>query len=339
MKRKLKRKELLNVFQQYEKDSYLTFLVKLKTFLYSKNPFDYILNFSTSRYDFFLYLQFLIKEKIIFPREDGKINILKKEILEKIPPPLPFKEIKRRIERKLKIKLNLKEPANSPFKRKSVLEFDQLPISISSAFFLVEKILQYLPLYKKFLFVGDDDFISLYLCLANPKVEVLVVDIDTGLLEKINEVSKRYRLKIKTRELNIEKGEKIKDYFVGALLNPPYNFEGAKKFVDFTTNQFSHDGGVLFLVLGDESIGNRFLFLEKFFNEKNLICWTKIIGKIFYPQNLETEEERIIENNLISYFSKKTIKRNPMMGASLYVFEYIPFKIHPPKKQSIYTYL
>jgi len=332
-------RQIKEVIQHYELESFLNFLKNIKDIIYSKNILQTILIWSTDQWPLFYYLQFLKEEGIISLKKNREIKILKKNLFKIIPKPREEKEIKEILEKKLKMKLSPTAPTNSPFKTKIFAQYDQLPISISSTIFTVKKILDYLPLNKKFLFIGDDDLVSIYLSLVEPNIESLVIDIDEELLKKIRELSKKFNLKIETKKVNILKEKKLKENFIGFLTSPVYTFEGVKGFVNFGVNQMGKRGGYGFLNLGDESIGSRILFLEKFFFEKNLKIEEIISQKIYYPWRMTHPEDKVMFERLKNFFDVKTIKKSPLIGASLWIFNYIPFKVPKPKKQPFYAYI
>lgn len=338
-KMKPSEEEIKKIIQDYERESFLNFLKSVKNIIYSKNVLESVLIWSTDQWFPYYLLEFLKRERIISLKKSGKAKLLKGEFFKIFPRPRDEEEIKEIIERKLKMKLPLAAPANFPFKTKVRAEYDQLPISISSTIFVVKKILEYLPLNKKFLFVGDDDLVSLYLSLAEPNIESLVVDIDEGLLAKIKEVARKFNLKIETKKIDITKEKKLKENFVGFLTNPVYTYEGVKGFVGFGINQLGEDGGFGFLELSDEAIGNRILFLERFFVWKNLSIEEVIPGKVYYPWRETHPEDEVISERMKKFFDWETIKKAPLLGASLWIFNYIPFKIPRPKKQPFYAYL
>jgi predicted methyltransferase len=272
---KLNKKILKEFYENYEKFSFLEFLEDIKDIIYSKNVFDFVVKNAVEDWDLWYYLKFLEKERIIKVKRTGSVSLLKKELREAIPKPQTEKEIKRKIERKLKIKIKEKETVISLFKKFQDFivkaKWDQMPISAGSAIFVAKKILDYLPLNKKFLFIGDDDFISAILTLADENIECLVIDIDKQLLECINILARKFNLKIETKKVDIGKEKFLGEKFVGFLCNPTYTEEGVKKFVKYGISQLSNDGGVVFVEIGDEAIGNRFLFLQDFFTKENLI--------------------------------------------------------------------
>lgn len=323
------KKDLSFFFDNYYKISFLEFLCDLKFIIFSKNVFDFILKKGSDNWDLWYYLEFLTKNKIIKVKNNGTPTLLEKEILNFLPKPKDEEEIKYSIEKKLKTKIKEKEPINFLFGRKKInAALDQLPISQGSAIFLVKKILERVPLFENFLFVGDDDLISLVLTIVEPKIHCLVADLDDELLSFIFNFSQKFKLKIEVEKRNILKKEKIKKYFVGFLTNPAYTEEGIKKFLDFGIYQLNQDGGVIFLEMGDEAIGNRLLFLQDFFAEKQLLLREAVLGKIYYPQILIHEEDRIISKRI-----KKITKANkePRLGVTLFIFDFLPF---PVKKKN-----
>jgi len=337
--------KLLNQFyQNYQILSFFSFLKKIKDIIYSKNVFDFILKNSTEDWKLWSYLKFLEKEKIIKVKKRGEVSILKKGILDLIPKPLTKEEIKERIEKKLRLKIEEKKPVTFLFKNFKEFEikgkWDQMPISQGSALFLTKKLLEYLPLNKRFLFVGDDDFISVILGLVNPKIESLVVDADEQLLDCLNSLAKKFNLKIKTKKVDVRERKILARNFIGFLTNPIYTEEGIKKFLKYGISQLGKDGGFIFLEIGDEAIGNRYLFLEDFFVKNNLILRELILGQIFYPYIELYKEDKEILRRLKEMISERIIKKSPKLAASLYIFEYLPQKPKKIKfKKPIYAYL
>jgi len=341
---KLNKKILKEFYENYKKPPFLEFLSYVKDIIYSRNVFDFIVKKSEEDWNLWYYLKFLEKEKIIKIKKNGKASLVKKEIKEIIPRPQNSKEIKRKIEIKLKLKIRDKGPVVNLFKEFQAFKikgkWDQMPISTESAFFVVEKILRYLPKNKKFLFVGDDDFISIILSLVEPKIESLVIDADEELLSCIDGLALRFNLKIKTRKVDIRKQKFLGEKFVGFLANPMYTTAGVKEFVRFGKNQLGKDGGIVFLEVGEGTIGNRFLFLQDFFTKNNLVIEELILNKIYYPHVILHKEDKEIFKRFSLMFNKKIIKKSPKLGAALYIFQYLPFKPKKVKfKKPIYAYL
>jgi len=99
-------KEILEQFHEnYQKNSFALFLKYIKDIVYSKNVFDFIPKNSLGDWDLWYYLKFLEKEKIIKIKRNGKVFVLKKEVLNLIPRPLSEEEIRDEIEKKLKTRV------------------------------------------------------------------------------------------------------------------------------------------------------------------------------------------------------------------------------------------
>jgi len=333
---KIGKKELNYFFENYYKLPFFEFLSDLKFILFSKHPYEFILKKGSDNWDLWYYLEFLKREKVLKVEKNGKVSLLKKEILEFLPKPKRKEEIKEILEKKLKKKVKEERPISELFERKKITpELDQLPLSQGSVLFLAEKILERISNFYPFLLVGDDDLLSLTLCLVQPKLKAKVIDLDDDLLSFIESFSKKFNLKIETQRVDITKKSKPLGRFSGFLANPAYTEEGVKEFLNFGISNLKNEGGVVFLVLGDEAIGNRMLFLEEFFAKKQLLLREAIVGKIFYPQVILHEEDRVIEERL------KEFGQNPIrLGTTLFIFDYIPFKIKKTKfKKPMIAYI
>lgn len=337
---KLNEREVEEIFENYEKSSLTDFSQRVKDILYSENTFQFVVSQATEQWKLYIYLEFLREENIISISKEGNIKLLKQELLNFLPKPLSFEEIKEQIESRIGQKLELSKPTSYLFNTEIRAEYDQMPVSLSSALLIVEKILRYIPFYEKFLFIGDDDLISLLLCLSHPKMECKVVDIDKKLLNTIREISEKFNLKIHTQETDIRKNNNLEEDFAGFFTNPSYNFAGIKEFVEFGVSRLGEKGGIALLGMGDEAIGNRSLFLEKFFAEKNLNLKEMINGKIFFPWISLHEEDKFVFEKMNKLFEKDFIENSPKLGANLWIFNYIPYQIRKVKaKESIYEYL
>ena len=341
----ISQKEVEKFYDNYYRVPFFIFLSHIKSIIYSKTVFDFILNNASEDWKLWPYLRFLEKEKIIKVKKSGTVSLIKKELANVLPKPQTEKEIKEKIEKKLKVKVKKRDFVVDLFKKFQAFKvksgFDQMPISQGSAIFVVRKILEKMPFNNSFLFIGDDDFISVILTLVSPKIECLVVDIDDQLLNCINSLASQFNLKIKTKKIDLTKNKKpvLGGKFTGFLTNPVYTL-GAREFIEFGKRQLGKDGGFGFLEMGDEAMGNRFLFLQDFFTKNNLIIEEIIPGKIYYPFiSLYKEDEEILRR-MSTMIEKKTVKKSPRLGASLYIFKYVPFKLEKLSlKGNIYAYL
>ena len=331
-------------FDSYYRTTFLDFLNSVKQIIYAENVYEFILKKTQDDWKLNRLLRFLQQEDIIKITRSGRPVVANKQILKSIPAPQTEDQIIKKIETALEVKFEAGEPVLNLLRnhqRFSVKAgWDQMPISQGSAVFVVKKILEELPLNKKFLFVGDDDFISILLSLADPSIESLVVDADEQLLDCIDALAKKFDLSVENKKMDLMKARRIGETFIGFLANPIYTAEGIKKFISFGLRQMGEDGGMVFLEMGDEAIRNRMLDVQRFFTAKNLITTDIITGRISYPHIMLYEEDREIFNRLAAMMDKKVIRTSPKLGAAFYVFRYLPFKPQPVKyKMPAYAYL
>ncbi len=330
-------------YKNYYRTSFFGFLRQVKSIIHSPSPFNLIVKGRSDDWNLLQYLTFLKESGVIKVQRNGKV-IGHKDLKDLIPAPYSEEEITKRIEKKLKVKIDPDA---------SVLDFvgqftdfnpkgnwDQMPVSQGSAIFTIKKILDHLPLYDKFLFIGDDDFMSFFLGIVEPKVGSLVIDADSDLLSSINDLSSRFKLGIETRNIDLRKKPSLKGRFTGFLCNPPYTEEGATGFLGYGVDQLGLDGGVVFLTVGNANIRNRNLFMQKFFTQRNLVIREMITEKITYPfLKLHSEDETCF-NEMKELFDEKVITGNSKLGADLWIFDYLPFKVERLKKsESLYRYL
>ncbi len=86
---------------------------------------------------------------------------------------------------------------------------------------------------KKLLFLGDDDFTSIAVAMTEKAKEILVLDIDDRILGKIQALSNKHSLNIKTIKHDVNKGlpKDILNKFDVVFTDPPYTSEGIKLFL------------------------------------------------------------------------------------------------------------
>lgn len=78
-------------------------------------------------------------------------------------------------------------------------EFAQLYATASTMNKKITSLEKYFDLEnKKIILIGDDDLLSLYIMQKYPKCEITVLDIDSGLIQYINQIATKRNLKIKT---------------------------------------------------------------------------------------------------------------------------------------------
>lgn len=338
-------KELKFIYRNYYRPSFLDFLRQIVLIL--KAPkLEYFVTQSAKDCDHLrLLLDFLLKEKVIQINQ-ARVSLISKFDEKFLLEPISVDTIKHRLEQVVKKKLKPQKPNPDLFRETGFIEtkrqYDQLPISQGSAVFLAEKILANLPVSDRpFLLVGDDDLFSVVLNIVQPKLKIVVVDIDEELLRLIAVLTKKFGLNIETRKVDVNKTKRLKEAFQGFLCNPPYNEAGVRQFISWGVRQLSQEGGFVFLELGNEAIFNHYLFLQEFFSQQQLIIEEIVKGKIIYPASSLYQSNRESYQRFKEIFSRRQANRIPAIGASLYIFNYIPYKIERRKlaAQRIYDYL
>ena len=336
---KLSNRIIKKVYRTFYRHTFIEFCKYVRDLVYSKNPFNFIKETNKENWDLWYYLSFL--------KSEGLIKIKNNQVVPE--ESLKQKFVRRYSEREVLIKLKKigkideKQPTFKLIKKLSKHKFrfkpklDQLPISIESAANLIATIFKYYPLYDNFLFVGDDDFISLLIIAVEPKFSPVVSDLDEEILKTIQDIDER----IKTVKRDFSKRRKIEGKFLGFCTNPPYTEDGIETFVKFGMMHFDELGGRIFLEFGNESIGRRLLFLQQFFTKNNLEITEVIKGKINYPFMVMHPEDKIIYDKLSRFFDKEKIKNNYMLGADIYVLTYIPWCVKriKLKGKKIYSYI
>lgn len=331
----LSKETIEKIYNTFHKESFIQFCTNVRDLLYAKNPFEFITSNATEIWDFWCYLSFLVSEGLA---EIKNRRIVADEALkEKFIPRYSEKEILYKLYRKFG-KVDLTLPTTQLVKKDFKLKpkLDQLPISIESAVSLIAAIFKYYPLPHGFLFVGDDDFISVISSAIEPKFLPMVADLDEDVLQ----VAKEKNEKILTFRTNFEKKKSIGKKILGFCTNPPYTEKGVKTFLTFGMLNFGKLGGRVFLQLGDEAIGRKLLLLQEFFVKNNLEVTEIARGKIRYPFMMIHEESRIVFKRLLKFFDEEAIKKNYMLGADLYVLTYIPWQVkHIKTKSKLYSYI
>ncbi|MCS7093723.1 MAG: bis-aminopropyl spermidine synthase family protein [Candidatus Aenigmarchaeota archaeon] len=333
----LSEKLVEDVYKNYYRNTFFKFSLILRDLWFYSDYFKIFKKYEFDIETIIRMLKFLKKEKLV------EIKKNKIKFLQAFPPiftkPIREEEVIKFFKRKLgSISLEKSVLENFGEKHDWKEKYDQLPIDFNLAVFIARKILDYYPFRDRFLFVGADDFVYLIIGLIDPKMSLTVIDIDEDLISKTKKITDKFDLTINFDKADIRR-DKIEKKFFGAFLNPPYTYQGVLKFLKFSSNQIDDKGGVCFLVLGDESIGNRVLFLQREMNKMNLIIREISDRKIYYGFQ-DVYQEDIRWKKLSDEIGLKLKKRDPYISASLCVLEKLPCK---PKKikieGEIYSYL
>jgi hypothetical protein len=334
---KLSESLLAKIYDAYHRPTFVEFLNTLRSILFCELP--NVLgerNELWNRWDLFYVLKFLTESQVVEVKR-GRVRVLDHEVEEGLLRPLRKGDLIRVLRRRFRrIKLGL--PTSNLF-RLSLdwkLEYDQDPITLGSAIHLVERIADWFPLTQDFLFVGDDDLISILLGIAVPGMRVTVVDVDGNLLDQIDGLASMLGLELRTKQVDVRKSG-FKARFKGFLTNPPYTFLGVRSFVRFGVSTFGKDGGVGFVVFGDYDIGwTRYLWLQQFFARNGLVIDEVAPKCVAYPRVRPSPDESIIGKRLesIGVCTKVT------STASLYVLSYVPWSVRRlGYRQDMYSYV
>lgn len=96
---------------------------------------------------------------------------------------------------------------------------------------------------KKLLFLGDDDFTSISVARLGKAVEIVVLDIDDRILDKIKSISDNLSLNIKTIKHDLTKvlPKEFINRFDIVFTDPPYTAEGIRLFLSRSISSLSRD--------------------------------------------------------------------------------------------------
>jgi len=329
---------LKKIYNLFYRPTFLEFFTAVRNLVYWKDPLDSMKRNSKDSWDAWYYTSFLISEDLVTIK-NGKIIDSAFEGM--FLPPYRRDEIIREIGLKAS---DLSQPTFKFIEKITGIKIgfkprlDQLPISMDSAVNLIETIFRYYPFFNSFLFIGDDDFISVLTTFVDSRFKPSVVDADKELISLINQCNPE----IKTEKKDIRKGLRFSFKILGFCTNPPYTELGVKMFVKAGISNFSSLGGRVFLEVGEESIKSaRMLDLQRWFSEHRLKVLEIKTGAIYYPFTIMHEEDKIIYRRLSKLIPENSIRKSSMLSASLYVFDYIPWKVKPlrVKGADIYTYI
>lgn len=96
---------------------------------------------------------------------------------------------------------------------------------------------------KKLLFLGDDDFTSISVARLGKAIEIVVLDIDDRILDKIESISNKLSLNIKTIKHDLTKAlpKEFINRFDVVFTDPPYTAEGIRLFLSRSITSLNRD--------------------------------------------------------------------------------------------------
>lgn len=136
---------------------------------------------------------------------------------------------------------------------------------------------------KRILFLGDADFTSLPVANLKSAEEVVVVEIDRGVIKAIKEVSEEFNLEIKTIECDLRKGipTTLKGKFDTVFTDPPYTPEGIMLFISRaieSTDRTNQTARIYICYGNSDRAKERFLPIQEILVDSGLmIRW--VLGK------------------------------------------------------------
>ena len=108
------------------------------------------------------------------------------------------------------------------------LGYDQRPVNVDTIIRRVGYMIMRSDIQgKRVAIIGDDDLNSIAIALTQLPQEIVVFDIDSRVLNYINAISKKHRLKIKTIKLNLlnKISKEYQDYFDTFITDPTPNLK------------------------------------------------------------------------------------------------------------------
>ena len=334
--KKLRRYELEEA-SKFRVETFFSFLDIIRFLYYYGDIIKVIRKYNDDVWFGYEILKFLLEKNLV--KISGNKIIFIDSYGDFFIKPISELTILKKLRKSVKRKINLNKPLvynfnpHSKFKWKS--KYDQIPITTKSAIFILSKISYYFPARLNFAFVGDDDFLSVAFNLIFNS-NTFSIDKDKFVISEIDKICSKFGAKVITLEHDIRKLKKI-DTFYGCYTNPPYNISGSLKFVKFSTNLLSKDGGAIFLILGDDAIKRRGVFFQKEISNYGLILRELTPSIISYEFNPHHKEDVIIQKKMKSIGIK--IEKKETMFAAFYVLEYVGKFRNFKLPSGIYSYV
>ncbi|MEO0087484.1 MAG: bis-aminopropyl spermidine synthase family protein [candidate division WOR-3 bacterium] len=140
---------------------------------------------------------------------------------------------------------------------------------------------------KNILIIGDDDLLSVALALTKLPKRIVVLDIDKRLVDFLEEINKKYDLKIEIFQYNISEPfpKKLKKKFDVFSCEPLETYSGLKLFIGRGINALKKNGVGYFGLTIQEASYPKWQFIQKFINQSNGVITDMIKGFSSYPVN------------------------------------------------------
>ncbi len=334
--KKLPKHKIEDIFFSFKLATFFNFLDKIRTLYFTNDIFELIKKYNENVWLGYEILSFLLYKNIV--RIKNKRIIFNERFDSFFIKPMSEEEVVKRLKEVLGSGINLNKSVlynlnpKSEFKWKT--KYDQIPISTKSAITIISKISYYFPAKLNFIFIGDDDFISIPLKLILD-IPVSSLDKDEEILNEVEKLSKKFNVVVNTIKADVRKKKNIKNFY-GCYMNPPYNLPGSTKFLEFSSKILSKDGGAAFLILGNEALEKRYIHLQKSISNLGFIIREIIPSKISYEFYLHYKEDSIIYEKM-KELNFELIGKEAIFAA-LYVLEFVGKVKKIPHEKNIYSY-
>jgi len=154
---------------------------------------------------------------------------------------------------------------------------------------------------RDILLLGDDDLFSLYLALLGSTGRLLVLDIDTRLLEYLSQKASQQGLSIELREYDAEK--ELPTDLVGAfqvfVSEPPESLRGLKVFLDRGITSLGEGGVGYFGLTTLESSWSKWLEIQRYLLSRQMVITDILRDFSWYPEQKNYWEQFYQHYNLL----------------------------------------
>jgi predicted methyltransferase len=335
--RKLSKRKLDYIFLFFRLNTFFNFLDRIRILYFTKDIFEFIKKYNEDIWLGYEFVNFLLNKGLV--KIENKKIIFERNFDSFFIKPLGEDEVLERLRTIIKSKIDLNRPLlynlNPKTKFKWKAKYDQISITTKSAITIISKVSYYLPAKLNFIFIGDDDFLSIPLKMILD-IPTFSLDKDKSLLDEIDGLSKKFNLDIHTINADVRKSKSLKDFY-GCYTNPPYNLTGSTKFLEFSSKILSKDGGMVFMVLGDEALGKRYIHLQRSISNLGFIIRELLPSKISYQFYLHHKEDEIIQEKMREL--NVDLREKETMFAALYVLEFVGKIKKKPIEKNIYSYV
>ena len=334
--KKLPKRKLDEIFSYFRLNTFFNFLDRIRTLYFTNDIFELIKKYNEDIWLGYEFLSFLINKGVA--KVENKKIIFERNFDTFFIKPLSEDEVLKKLRTFIKSKIDLSKPLlynlNPETKFKWKAKYDQISITTKSAITIISKISHYFPAKLNFIFIGDDDFLSIPLKMILD-IPTFSLDKDASLLDEIERLNKKFNLDIRTIKADVRRSKNLKDFY-GCYINPPYNLPGSTKFLEFSSKILSREGGIVFMVLGNIALGKRYVHLQRNISNLGFIIRELLSSKISCQFYIHHKEDEIIYERMKNL--NIDLNERETMFAALYILEFVGKIKKEPIEKNIYSY-